>query len=153
MSYLSFVSYGSPTKPRVYSKLCQQCSMGESRRAFHVLSSERVFIGRGFLKTPRRQLPRDLSTRRLIVSSLSDPSFYTAFQNILPVDPTFLLSNRLVSQFQTLVAEATDKATSASTEIAKNPGLFDSFVNIIQTAVTMFHNYLEGWFFSSFMLL
>eukprot|EP00871_Galdieria_phlegrea_P005654 jgi/Galph1/608/GphlegSOOS_G5340.1 len=50
----------------------------------------------------------------------------------------------VVERLYALAADASEQAATASSEVAKNPGLFDSFVNIIQTSVTMFHNYLEA---------
>ncbi|GJQ11397.1 hypothetical protein GpartN1_g3188.t1 [Galdieria partita] len=148
VSDLCFVSYGLSAKPRVYSKSCQQCSLEKGRGVIWFLSTRGMFNGKRLLKTSScrsiRQRTSSRTSSLVLVSSLLDPSIITAFQSILPSDPSFLLGSRFTTQLQTLVAEATDQATSASAEVAKNPGLFDSFVNVIQTAVTMFHSYLEG---------
>ncbi|EME29641.1 Inner membrane ALBINO3-like protein 2, chloroplastic [Galdieria sulphuraria] len=148
MSNLCFLSSGLSAKSRVFPKLCQQCSLEKGRSVILFRSSRGTFTGIRLLNPPSRRSFFERTGSRtsslVLLSSHLDHSSFTAFQNVLPPDLSFLLGNRFATQLQTLVAEATDQVTSATTEVAKNPGLFDSFVNAIQTSVTMFHGYLEG---------
>jgi YidC/Oxa1 family membrane protein insertase len=145
MNNLCFVSSGLPLKPRVQPKLCQQCSLEQTVRNFCIRSSRGAFIGRRLRSSPLRPFERrHPSSSLFLVSSRLEPSLFAAFQNVFPVDPSPLLKSQFAAQIQWFLAEATDQAQSASDQVAKNPGLFDSFVNVIQTAVTMFHDYLAG---------